>query len=106
VPEFGNPWEEAERYLRLSPIMCAANFTTPTLILHQEEDHRCPIEQGEQLYTALHLRGVPTRLVRFPGESHGMSRNGKPAHRLQWLDEISGWYDRFLRSDAAREGAE
>ncbi len=104
VPEFGNPWEEAERYLRLSPIMYAANFTTPTLILHQEEDHRCPIEQGEQLFTALQLRDIPTRFVRFPGESHGMSRNGKPAHRLQRLDEIVNWYDRFLRADQAKTG--
>lgn len=105
MPEFGTPWEEAERYLRLSPIMYAANFTTPTLILHQEEDHRCPIEQGEQLYTALHLRGIPTRFVRFPGEGHGMSRNGKPAHRLQRLDELGAWYDRFLCSDEAQVGA-
>ena len=60
----------------------------PDLILHSEEDHRCPVEQGEQLFAALHLRGVPTRFVRFPGESHGLSRNGKPAHRLQRLEEI------------------
>ncbi len=98
LPEFGTPWEEPERYLRLSPIMYAANFTTPTLILHQEEDHRCPIEQGEQLYTALHLRGVPTRFVRFPGESHGMSRTGKPSYRIQRLEEIIAWYDRFLKA--------
>jgi len=81
-----------------------AFFATPPLILHREQDHRCPIEQGEQLYTALHLRGIPTRFVRFPDESHGMSRNGKPAHRLQRLDEIINWYDRFLRSDREQAG--
>ena len=79
--------------------MYAANFVTPTLILHQEEDYRCPVEQGEQLFTALKLRGVPTRFVRFPGESHGMSRNGKPQHRLQRLEEIIAWYDRYLAAD-------
>ena len=96
VPEFGIPWENPERYLKFSPIMYAANFVTPTLILHQEEDHRCPIEQGEQLFTALKLRNVPTRFIRFPGESHGMSRNGKPGHRIQRLDEIVAWYDRYV----------
>jgi dipeptidyl aminopeptidase/acylaminoacyl peptidase len=97
VPEFGTPWENLEHYAKFSPIMYAANFVTPTLILHSEEDHRCPIEQGEQLFTALKLRGIPTRFVRFPGESHGLSRNGKPQHRIQRLEEIVGWYDRFLR---------
>jgi dipeptidyl aminopeptidase/acylaminoacyl peptidase len=98
IPEFGTPWEEPERYLKFSPIMYAANFITPTLILHQEEDHRCPVEQGEQLFTALNLREVPTRFVRFPGESHGMSRNGKPTHRFQRLEEIRDWYARYLQS--------
>ena len=97
TPQFGTPWENLETYAKYSPIMYAANFVTPTLILHQEEDYRCPIEQGEQLFTALKLRGIPTRFVRFPGESHGMSRNGKPQHRLQRLDEIVSWYDQYLR---------
>ncbi len=94
--EWGTPWEEFERYRKFSPIAYAANFTTPTLILHQEEDYRCPIEQGEQLFAALKLRGVPVRFVRFPNESHGLSRGGKPVHRLQRLEEIVAWYDRYL----------
>ena len=93
--EWGTPWEDFERYRRFSPIMYAANFATPTLILHQEEDYRCPIEQGEQLFAALVLRGVPARFVRFPQESHGLSRNGKPGHRLERLEEIVAWYDRY-----------
>ena len=101
IPEFGIPWEEPERYLKFSPIMYAANFTTPTLILHQEEDHRCPVEQGEQLFAALNLREVPTRFVRFPAESHGMSRNGKPSHRFQRLEELRAWYARFLQGEGA-----
>ncbi|HEX5502058.1 MAG TPA: S9 family peptidase [Thermomicrobiales bacterium] len=103
-PEFGGaPWEASAQYLKFSPLMYAANFVTPTLILHSEQDYRCPIEQGEQLYAALQLRGVPTRMVRFPGESHGLSRNGKPGHRIQRLDEIVGWYERYL--GCAEEGA-
>ncbi len=106
IPEFGIPWEEPERYLKFSPIMYAANFVTPTLILHQEEDHRCPVEQGEQLFTALSLREVPTRFVRFPAESHGMSRNGKPGHRFQRLEELRAWYARFLQPGSAAGGAD
>lgn len=97
LPEYGLPWEHPDRFIKFSPIMYAANFVTPTLVLHQEEDYRCPIEQGEQIFTALKLRGVPTRFVRFPGESHGMSRNGKPQHRLQRLEEIVAWFDQYLQ---------
>jgi dipeptidyl aminopeptidase/acylaminoacyl peptidase len=96
IPEFGTPWEHVDHYVKFSPIMYAASFTTPTLILHSEEDYRCPVEQGEQLFAALKLRGIPTRFVRFPGESHGLSRSGKPQHRLQRLEEIVAWFDRYL----------
>ncbi|MDQ5851232.1 MAG: S9 family peptidase, partial [Chloroflexota bacterium] len=83
-PEFGGdelgvmPWEDEELLMAKSPLRYVKNVRTPTLILHQEGDQRCPIEQGEQLYTALVCLGVPTKFVRFPGESHGMSRHGQP----------------------------
>ncbi|HEY8394800.1 MAG TPA: prolyl oligopeptidase family serine peptidase [Thermaerobacter sp.] len=60
-------------------------------------DLRCPIEQAEQLYTALKIRGVPTEFVRFPGESHGLSIGGKPWHRVYRLDRIVQWFDRYLQ---------
>ena len=58
------------------------DITTPLLILHSENDLRCPIEQGEQLFVALKLRRE-VEFVRFPDENHEMSRSGKPRHRLE-----------------------
>ena len=91
------PWEDPLRYLEMSPLHHIARCRTPLLIMHSEMDLRCPIEQAEQLYTALKVRGVPTEFVRFPGESHGLSRGGKPWHRVYRLDRIVDWFDRYLR---------
>lgn len=92
----GHPWEIPDAYLALSPIMHVANVATPTLIEHQELDYRCPLSQAEQWYAALKKRGVPTTLIIYPGESHGMSRNGKPRHRIERLGHNVGWFDRWL----------
>jgi dipeptidyl aminopeptidase/acylaminoacyl peptidase len=72
---------------------------TPTLILHSEEDYRCPMEQDEQLFTALMKLGVPTEFVRFPNEPHGLSRTGKPKHRVERLQHIVRWFDRYLKGE-------
>jgi dipeptidyl aminopeptidase/acylaminoacyl peptidase len=74
------------------------------LILHSEQDYRCPIEQGEQLFVALKKQGVPTLFVRFPNESHDLSRNGQPRHRLERLRHIVQWFQTYL-APAAGEAA-
>ena len=79
----------------VSPLKYIRNAKTPTLIIHSEEDHRCPIAEGYQLYTALVYLRVPARMVVFHGENHELSRTGKPAHRLRRLEEITGWFDRY-----------
>ncbi len=79
-----------------SPLAYAANASTPTLFLHSDEDYRCPLEEGMQMYAALMLRGVPARLVVFRGEHHGLSRQGRPQNRVRRLDEIAAWYRRWL----------
>ena len=81
----------------VSPLKYVRNAKTPTLIIHSEEDHRCPIAEGYQLYTALVYLRVPTKMVVFHGENHELSRTGKPAHRLRRLEEITGWFDRYAR---------
>jgi len=86
-------WEDAEKLLKLSPLHYARNVKTPTLILHSEEDLRCPMEQAEQWYIALKRLGVETKLIRFPGESHDLSRSGKPNHRIERLQHLIGWFD-------------
>ncbi|WP_246942931.1 S9 family peptidase [Bacillus pinisoli] len=86
-------WDDVEKLLKLSPLTYARNVKTPTLILHSEQDLRCPMEQAEQWYIALKRLGVETKLVRFPDENHDLSRSGKPKHRLERLQHLIGWFD-------------
>lgn len=75
------------------PLSMAHLVTTPTLVLHSETDFRCPIEQGEQFFTALKSTGCETELVRFPSpESHELSRGGSPKHRLERFEFILEWH--------------
>ncbi len=83
-------------YRQKSPITYASNIKTPTLILHSEEDYRCPVEQAEQLFSNLKKRGIDTAMLRFPGESHELSRSGKPKHRKQRFDHIIRWHKNYL----------
>ena len=88
-----------------SPLTYAKHITTPLLILHSENDLRCPIEQGEQFFTALKYLGVETRFVRFPEENHNLSRNGKPSRRVQRFEEQLAWFTRILKQQAPRPAA-
>lgn len=88
--------EAAEEYLRMSPITHVESIRTPMLILHSEQDLRCPIEQAEQLYVALKLLGREVEFVRFPGESHELSRSGAPAHRVERFRIILDFFGRHL----------
>jgi dipeptidyl aminopeptidase/acylaminoacyl peptidase len=90
------PWENPEDYLRQSPIAYAGNMRTPTLIIHSEMDYRCLVEQGEQLYAALKKQGVEAEFLRYQGEPHGLSRMGKPWHRIHRLRAIAGWFASHL----------
>lgn len=93
----GNPWDDNEEIWQQSPIRRVRHVTTPTLVIHSEGDLRCNIEQGEQVFAALKMLGVPTRFVRYPREtSHGMSRCGPPDMRLHRLEQILSWWARYL----------
>jgi dipeptidyl aminopeptidase/acylaminoacyl peptidase len=85
-----------DRWTEASPISVAHRVTTPTLIVHSENDFRCPIEQGEQYYLAVARTGTPVEFLRFPGESHELSRSGKPVHRLERFEAILDWHGRWL----------
>jgi len=93
-----NPWEAPEAYRRISPLTYAEQITTPTLILHSEDDLRCPINQGEQLFTVLRALRREVEFVRFPGESHELTRSGSPTHRVQRFELVLDWLDRYLRA--------
>jgi dipeptidyl aminopeptidase/acylaminoacyl peptidase len=92
------PFDRVDVYLERSPLSYVKNIKTPLLIIHAEADHRCPIEQGEQLFVALKRLGKEAVFVRFPAESHGMRSAGKPRHRTERLQHILNWFDKYLRS--------
>ena len=80
-----------------SPARTAHRITTPTLVLHSEADWRCPPEQGEQLFMALKRVGTPTEMLRFPDESHELSRSGAPKHRVERFEAVLEWHGRYLQ---------
>lgn len=90
------PWENMDEYLKRSPVTYAKHVTTPLLILHSEDDLRCPIEQAEQLFVALKKLGKDVTFVRFPDENHELSRSGRPRHRLERFRFILEWFARHL----------
>ena len=92
----GAPWEERERYRRLSPIAWVEGVRAPTLIIHGENDYRTPIGDGEKWFMALRKRGVPTELVRYPRSSHGLSRTGEPWLLVDRLERIRSWFTHWL----------
>jgi dipeptidyl aminopeptidase/acylaminoacyl peptidase len=100
----GDPWEAPMWYWERSPLAYVTNIRTPLLILHSEMDLRCPIGEGEQLFAALKKLKREAVFVRFPNESHDLSRIGKPKHRAERLRLIVQWFADHLRAAApARE---
>ena len=91
------PWTKFEELVRMSPITYAHKIRTPLLIIHSENDLRCPIEQAEQLYVWMKYLGRTVEMVRFPEEPHGLSRGGRPDRRMARLKFISDWFDRYLK---------
>jgi dipeptidyl aminopeptidase/acylaminoacyl peptidase len=79
-----------------SPQAVVRQVTTPTLVIHSEQDLRCPLSQAERYYAALRRHRVPAELVIFPGEDHELSRSGRPRHRLQRFEIILDWWSRYL----------
>ena len=93
----GNFWSNPEDRWRQSPIRHFGNVETPMLIIHSEGDLRCNIEQSEQVFSALQLRGIESRFVRYPrSTSHGLSRSGPPDLRKHRLYEILTWWKRHF----------
>lgn len=89
--------EDHDAWRRMSPLTYAESIHTPLMILHSENDLRCNIEQGEQLFTTLRLLGREVEMVRFPAEGHELSRSGAPAHRVMRFEIIMEFFDRHLK---------
>ena len=91
------PWEDPQDFAARSPITHVANVTTPLMLVLGDTDYRTPPgEGGEMMFRALKYRKVPTVMVRFPRETHELSRSGEPRHRIERLQHIVGWMDQWL----------
>jgi len=89
------PQDDFEKSWRNSPLAYAKNITTPLVIEHQENDYRCPISEGEQLYTVLKRLKREVVFIRYPREGHEMSRGGEPLHRVDRLNRMVDWFDKY-----------
>ncbi|MFK0006308.1 prolyl oligopeptidase family serine peptidase [Paenarthrobacter sp. NPDC090520] len=85
-----------------SPMAVVGGVRTPTLVIHSENDLRCPIEQGQRYYSELKFCGVETSLLVFPGEDHELSRSGTPHHRRARFQHILSWWAQHLPSELNR----
>jgi dipeptidyl aminopeptidase/acylaminoacyl peptidase len=91
------PFEDPADFARRSPITHVAKIQTPLMFILGDEDWRTPpAAGGEELFRALKYLKRPTVMVRFPGENHELSRSGKPWHRVERLQHIVGWFDKWL----------
>lgn len=94
---------DPEAQARQSPLTYADAIDRPMLIIHSENDWRCPLEQAQRLFVSLKRRGVPVELLLFPGEGHELSRSGLPSHRIARFEAILEWWERHLSTAAAAE---
>ena len=92
------PFRDPQEFLARSPVRYADSVTTPLMFILGDEDLRAPPNQGgEAMFRALKYLHRTTVMVRFPGESHELSRSGKPMHRVERLQHILNWFDKYLQ---------
>jgi dipeptidyl aminopeptidase/acylaminoacyl peptidase len=89
----GPPWADAESYSKFSPHKYAKNFKTPMLIIQNDLDFRCPVSEGQQLFTTLQRLGIPSKMINFPDEGHWVL---KPANSAYWHREVFAWLKKYV----------
>ncbi|MDR1379404.1 MAG: S9 family peptidase [Synergistaceae bacterium] len=89
-------WSDVDKLWWHSPLKYADQIKTPTLVIHSDEDHRCEVSQGLQMFSALKRNGVESKICVFKGENHELSRGGRPKSRLARLQEIIKWFKEHL----------
>jgi dipeptidyl aminopeptidase/acylaminoacyl peptidase len=98
--------DDPEAYSSISPIQFVRDITVPMLIIHSENDLRCPISQAEELFMGLRLLRRDVTFYRFPGETHELSRSGSPLHRVQRAEIILDWFaEKLSAGPGADSGA-
>jgi dipeptidyl aminopeptidase/acylaminoacyl peptidase len=90
----GTPWDKPENYARWSPNNYVQEFHTPTLVIHGEQDYRVPYNQAIELFTALQLQKVPSKLLIFPDEGHWVL---KPQNSILWYKTFIDWMDFWVK---------
>lgn len=93
----GAPWQQEADFKERSPVTYVEKITTPLMLIEGENDMRTPPGAGgEQMFRALKYLKKPVVMVRFPGETHELSRSGKPVRRVERLQHIVAWFDKYL----------
>ena len=94
-------WDEGaiEEYWQHSPLKYAHNAKTPILFIHSDHDRDCFLSEGLQMFTGVKLAGCEARMCIFKGEGHGLSRTGRPRQRIRRLEEITNWFERYLKAE-------
>ena len=90
----GNPWENLSLLRQWSPITHAHKAKTPLLLLHGTADMTCPMGQSEEMFRALKRHGVPTRIVRYKGEGHGIRK--KPSNLIHYYQAHLDWFKKYI----------
>lgn len=98
-----NPWDDVQKLWDHSPMKYADKIKTPLLVLHSEEDYRCWVAEGIQMFTSLKVNQVPAKMVMFHGENHELSRSGKPKNRVKRLKEITQWMKTYLQTSSQED---
>ncbi len=92
------PWEDPQEYALRSPMTYVDRIKTPLMLIEGETDFRTPpMAGGEMMFRALKYRRQPTVMIRFPDETHELSRSGQPGHRIERLQHIMNWFDIYLQ---------
>jgi len=91
----GEPWKNIAAIDAYNPARFTADYNTPMLVIHGEQDFRVPVTQGLECYGVLQGKGVPARLVHFPDENHWIL---KRHNSLRWYEEVTSWLERWMKS--------
>lgn len=95
--------DEVDQLWDNSPLKYAKNVVTPTLFIQSERDFRCPREETFQMFYQLIKRGIPTKVLYFMGENHGLCRRGAPQNRAARILEIAHWFSQYLFNTKTEE---
>ena len=95
--------EDVDKLWFHSPIKYIENCKTPTLFVHSDADYRCNVAEGMQMFAALKILGVESRMCVIKGENHELSRSGRPRNRIVRMREILSWMDQHLKPETGKE---